>query len=259
MTTQLNLDGRDKVAESINRLRQYEPPEGYFLAFSGGKDSVVLYDLAVKSGAKFDAHYSQTGIDPPELVQFIRKEYLTVAPVKPKERLWTLINRKGLPTRRIRFCCQVLKEQAGNGRWILTGIRSAESTRRKTRQMVEIGRKHDHLVHPIIDWTEQDVWSYIRANNLPYCKLYDEGFKRLGCVLCPMTSAEQANRDRQRWPKIADAWFRAAERFYVRSDRAKLHWSSAEAMFDWWLSREPLPKKSDQTRMFSPTEQTDGK
>jgi hypothetical protein len=43
MTTQLNLDGRDKVAESINRLRQYEPPEGYFLAFSGGKDSVVLY------------------------------------------------------------------------------------------------------------------------------------------------------------------------------------------------------------------------
>jgi phosphoadenosine phosphosulfate reductase len=115
--------------------------------------------------------------------------------------------------------------------------------------MVEIGRKHDHLVHPIIDWTEQDVWSYIRANNLPYCKLYDEGFKRLGCVLCPMTSAEQAHRDMKRWPKIADAWFRAAARFYARSARAKVHWQSAQAMFEWWLSREPLPKASAQIPM----------
>jgi phosphoadenosine phosphosulfate reductase len=248
MTNQLNLDGRDKVTESISRLRQYEPPQGYFLAFSGGKDSVVLYDLAVKSGVKFDAHYSQTGIDPPELVAFIRREYTTVIWDKPKERLWSLIARKGLPTRRFRFCCQFLKECHGTGRLILTGIRSAESSRRATRQMLEHNRHKDFL-HPIIDWTEQDVWSYIRANNLPYCKLYDEGFKRLGCVLCPMTSAEQAQRDMNRWPKIAHAWLRAAERFYVRSDRAKVHWSSAQAMFDWWLSREPLPKKSYQIRM----------
>ena len=55
--TQLNFEGYDKVQVAIMRLQQFQPPEGYYLAFSGGKDSVVLYDLAVKSGVKFDAHY----------------------------------------------------------------------------------------------------------------------------------------------------------------------------------------------------------
>jgi phosphoadenosine phosphosulfate reductase len=258
MTTQLNLDGRDKVTESISRLRQYEPPQGYFLAFSGGKDSVVLYDLAVKSGVKFDAHYSQTGIDPPELVAFIRREYTTVTWDKPKKRMWELIERNGLPSRTKRFCCQELKEHSGKGRLVLTGIRSAESTNRSRRAMLDIRLKKSFL-HPIIDWTEDDVWGYIRGNNLPYCLLYDEGFHRIGCILCPFTNTERALRDIARWPKIGEAYLRAAERFYVRSDRAKVHWSSAQAMFDWWLSREPLPKKSDQMGMFSPTEQTDGK
>ena len=65
----------DKVQKSIERLKAFEPPEGYFLAFSGGKDSQCIYHLAKMAGVKFDAHYSVTTVDPKELVRFIKKEY----------------------------------------------------------------------------------------------------------------------------------------------------------------------------------------
>ncbi|GAH60807.1 unnamed protein product, partial [marine sediment metagenome] len=62
---QLNLAGLTKVEEAIEFLQENEPVEGYYLAFSGGKDSVVIYDLAEKAGVKFDAHYCVSPIDPP--------------------------------------------------------------------------------------------------------------------------------------------------------------------------------------------------
>ena len=68
----------DKVAEAIQLLREHEPPEGYYLCFSGGKDSVVIYDLAVKAGVKFDAHHNVTTVEPPELMKFIRDHYPNV-------------------------------------------------------------------------------------------------------------------------------------------------------------------------------------
>lgn len=63
----------DKVQRAIDILRSFEPPEGYFLAFSGGKDSQCVYHLAKMAGVKFDAHYSVTSVDPPELCRFIKK------------------------------------------------------------------------------------------------------------------------------------------------------------------------------------------
>ena len=69
MLKQLNFDLLDKTEVAIQRLKQYEPPEGYYLGFSGGKDSIVIYNLAVKSGVKFDAHYNISPIDP-QLVSY---------------------------------------------------------------------------------------------------------------------------------------------------------------------------------------------
>lgn len=245
--TQLNFEGKNKVEVAIMRLQEFEPAEGYHLAFSGGKDSVVIFDLALKARIKFDAHNNRTGIDPPELVYFMRQHYPEMVYDKPLETIWHLVERKGLPRRNARFCCEYLKEHSGAGRTVVTGIRWAESWRRKRRQMFESCRwvKAKFFLHPIIDWSTQDVWEYIHINELPYCSLYDEGFHRLGCVLCPMTTRRQAKRDQQRWPKIADAWFRACVRFYNRGTEGTKRWDSAEEMFEWWLSRKAIASEID--------------
>jgi phosphoadenosine phosphosulfate reductase len=107
----------EKVQASIQRMKVFEPPEGYLLAFSGGKDSVVLKALADMSGVKYTAHYNVTSVDPPELVRFIREKYPDVAWEYPRYNdgkritMWNLIPRKYLPpTRVVRYCCSNLKE-----------------------------------------------------------------------------------------------------------------------------------------------------
>jgi len=242
---QLNLEGHDRVAVAIMRLQEFVPPEGYYLAFSGGKDSVVIHDLAEKAGVKFDAHYSQGGIDPPELVRFIREYYPDVVRDRPKMSVWKGIMAHSMPRRQSRWCCELIKERHGGGRRVITGIRWQESPQRKNRAMVEVCRTDETkiFVHPIIDWRNGDVWEYIKANGLPYCSLYDEGFKRLGCVLCPMHTAKQTQLELQRFPKLAEAWRRACYRYWEKSAHPGVkRWSTPEAFWQWWLSRKGEPE-----------------
>ena len=71
----LNPFLQKKEEMAIDFLRTMERPEGYYLAFSGGKDSVVIKHLAEKAGVKFRAVYRVTSVDPPELVQFIKEKH----------------------------------------------------------------------------------------------------------------------------------------------------------------------------------------
>lgn len=97
----------DKVADAIKLLRAHEPPEGYYLCFSGGKDSVVIYDLAVKAGVKFDAHHNITTVEPPQLMKFIRNHYPDVINEHPPITMYQLIIKKKLPPLRfIRYACR---------------------------------------------------------------------------------------------------------------------------------------------------------
>ncbi len=251
---QLNFAGLNKVEVAVMRLREFEPPDGYFLAFSGGKDSVVLHALAVEAEVKFDAHYNVTGIDPPELVRFIREHYPEVFWERPRMSMWKAIeaNQGGLPTRRYRFCCEELKEHAGQGRRILTGIRWQESVGRRKRAMDEpcLNKPNTRYLHPIIDWRRDEVWEYIYRRALPYCRLYDEGFKRLGCILCPMGSPANAVRDIDRWPKITEAWHRAAARTWARQTEGMMKFASAEVYWQWWLSRKKMGQVIDCPRFI---------
>lgn len=122
MIHQLDFNGIDKVEKAIKRLQLYEPKEGYYLCFSGGKDSVVIKALADMAGVKYDAHYNVTSVDPPELVRFIKGKYPEVAFDYPRDKdgnretMWTLIPKKKMPPTRIaRYCCAVLKESGGGG------------------------------------------------------------------------------------------------------------------------------------------------
>lgn len=129
---------KDKVQIAIDRLKAFEPPEGYYVAFSGGKDSQCIYHLCVQAGVKFDAHYSITSVDPPELIRFIKKYYPDVSRDYPRDAdgkvvtMWNLIPKHTIPpTRMARYCCAELKETSGKGRVTVTGVRWAESARRK--------------------------------------------------------------------------------------------------------------------------------
>ena len=160
----------DKVQKAIDRLKAFEPPEGYFLAFSGGKDSQCIYHLAKMAGVKFDAHYSVTTVDPKELVRFIKKEYPDVIldkhfgkDGKPMSMLRLISEHTIPPTRQNRYCCAELKESQGQGRVVVTGVRWAESARRKN-------------LHGVVNVRTQSKKFIDQAlANVPLSKLNDRG------------------------------------------------------------------------------------
>ena len=232
----------DKVALSIQALQSFQQPDGYYVAFSGGKDSVVVKALCDMAGVKYDAHYSVTSVDPPELVQFIKEQYPDVSRDIPRDEdgnaitMWNLIPKRLMPpTRIVRYCCAELKETGGYGRMVVTGVRWAESARRaNNRALVNIGTakkerimlnndndESRHLVescfrlkkttlNPIINWSDEDVWEFIHKYDVPYCKLYDEGFHRLGCIGCPMSTAAAA--ELVKYPTYKRAYIRAFDK-----------------------------------------------
>lgn len=127
----------DKIQAAVERIRAFEPKEGYYLAFSGGKDSQCIYELSKMAGVRFDAHYNYTSVDPPELVRFIKEQYPDVQRDHPRDKdgkcitMWSLIAQSSMPpTATVRYCCEDLKEAGGEGRLVMTGVRWEESLKR---------------------------------------------------------------------------------------------------------------------------------
>ncbi len=223
------------------------------------------------AGAKYDAHYNVTTVDPPELINFIRVHHKDVVFEKARHKdgtqitMWNLIPKKKMPpTRIVRYCCESLKEGGGNGRFVVTGVRWAESVRRKNdRAGLELnaykGRgnriiddpdnpaheemahvcptKGKHILNPIIDWEDEDVWEFIYTYHLPYCELYDQGYTRLGCIGCPMSA--KAAEELERYPKFKQAYLRAFDRMLkIRMEAGlKTDWKTPEEVMNWWLGR----------------------
>ncbi len=247
-----DLFGKTPEDYAIACLQALEPPEGYYLAFSGGKDSVCLYELAQRAGVKFDAHYSATGIDPPELTRFIRKHYPEVHWEKPKRSFWAGIQAHGLPTRTARWCCRELKEFHGNGRVVLVGVRAAESARR-SKQWRQVVPYHGHGIHktfvaPILSWSDSDVWNFIRENDLPYCSLYDEGWKRIGCIPCPMNHRRQDMI--QRYPGLFRAIRKAADKTLAEHPQRKCAQFTPDQYWEWWLSGQTVEEDECQMTLM---------
>lgn len=247
----------DKVQMAIDRLKEFEPEDGYYVAFSGGKDSIVVKDLVKRSGVKHEFHFNRS-MEPPELIYYIREHHPDVIRHLPQKTMWQLIEEKYLPpTRIIRYCCSEMKENTAEskGRLVVTGVRWAESVKRSKRQMVEscYNDNSKRYLHPIIDWKEKDVWEYIHANKLPYCSLYDEGKKRLGCVMCPMMGPKKMQEEAERWPKIAEMYKISCEKAYQKSlvRGKKMNWTSGLDMYNWWISgKAPEHENPGQQRFF---------
>ena len=255
------INTAEKVEKSIMRLNEFakETPSGRLAitAFSGGKDSLVAYMMCIEAGIKFKAIYSPTSVDPPELINYIKNIFNQWAkknnypevvfekyniwksgPLKGKiKTMWSLISNRAIPpTRLARYCCDELKERTGEkGDVIITGVRWEESKSRSKRKMCN-WYKEKLQVRPIVDWTEVEVWSYILENNIPYCKLYDEGWNRLGCIGCPLSSNQK--RELQAYPKYRENYIRAFNHMveYRRNKDMRCDgWSNGEEIMKWWI------------------------
>jgi phosphoadenosine phosphosulfate reductase len=254
MLGQLNIfDKKDKLHKTLDRICEFEPKEGYYLAFSGGKDSQCIYHLCKMAGVKFDAHFNLTTVDPPELVYFIRKNYPNVEERHPEKSMWQLIiENSGPPTQLMRYCCKELKEtNSGSDRICVTGVRWQESTKRAKRKMVEacMKDKTKHYFNAIVDWDVGEVWDFLNGNRVNHCGLYDEGWKRIGCIGCPMGNKKGMLRDFARWPKYKLNYLRTFDRLLKEKPKKLNTWKTAEEVFYWWVYRPPKGDP-DQTIMI---------
>jgi phosphoadenosine phosphosulfate reductase len=275
MLREIQLDGTtyDKAVIAMDRIKSMAPIAEsiygeYTVMVSGGKDSTVITDLAIRTGVKCRFEVSWTGIEYPETVYFLRREKARIEAmgysfefVIPRDKegkqitMWSLIKRRGFPTRYLRFCCQQLKEVAGQNAYCILGIRWAESTKRKTsrfmyeiyghkmmtnndneaiRRMIEnCMRKNKYILNPIIEWSDDEVWEYIKERGLPYNPLYDKGFKRVGCIGCPMRSNRKELHEN---PRYAALYKKAAvdyiEKVVKTGEGIK---KDADTYYNWWL------------------------
>lgn len=231
----------DYVEKALREIRGQAKFNRLCLRFSGGKDSVVVKRLFDLAGVPYVARFSKTTVDPPELLQFIREEYPDVIVEPPKISMFNLIIKKGFPPTRIcRYCCQEFKERnvCGKGDDILTvtGVRTAESPKRRSRAKVEMCLAYQGVTfyHPIIKWSDEQVWDFIHAERIPYCRLYDEpGITRIGCVGCPLTSPDKIMSEFRRWPQFEKAYLWAFEKMLEgrHFDKWKTKWD----VMDWYI------------------------
>lgn len=261
----------NKIEESIATLKRAEkialqlnPTEGIYLAFSGGKDSAVVYELCKMAKVKFTPHYAVTGIDSPMNVKYIQENYPDTIFEHPKENYFRLVEKKGLPMIQTRFCCSRLKENLGAGTLTVDGVRAEESRNRskyasvmvrsrrlentikgRNRTFYEIEQNEHRCikgkdridVHPILKWTAVDIWEFIDENKIIVNPCYSK-LTRVGCMYCPFASSKQIETYEQQYPLYKKRLMLALERFLQHKTIEGIR--GAEDYFNWWKSHKTL-------------------
>lgn len=239
---------------SAQSLKLYKQP--LVITYSGGKDSDVLLRLAENSGIPFEVLHSLTTADAPETVYHVRDTFRRMeekgvkcvidAHVQPDGKrvtMWNLIPKKMMPpTRLMRYCCEKLKEVSGKGRFIATGVRWAESPKRRNgRGLIEV--QAHNAKQKLMLMEDKDVWDYVEEEKICMNPLYGCGLSRVGCIGCPLASKRKRLEDFTRWPKHKQAYIRAFDRMLENRRIAGKggNWQTGIDVFHTWMENNVLP------------------
>ena len=273
--------------EAIERIKKFSHLSerlGFtpVLGFSGGKDSQVCYDLCKRAKINFKSVFNHT-FESNETLKFIREFYPDVE--------WRREVKQGffdnvvknhnclLPTVDIAYCCADYKH---NPKYIdeasIVGVRREESAKRKNRKVLETknktflkknkssisdyfsdscvasGAPSEIQLKPIVDWSADDVWSYIHRHKIPINPEYKSGGKRVGCMICPKANFTCNYKALMDYPKLIDAVIRAREK------REDIDWIITSENKDYsdnkleyvcrWLNHSFMPFTEKQKKLF---------
>lgn len=234
---QLTFEGKTIDQLAIELIQAYEPPNGYYLGFSGGKDSCVILHLARRAKVKFIPVYNVSPIDSQLVRQFIKNNYPEVIWENHAQGFFNKhFMSLGLPTRFSRWCCRIIKEAGGNGHIKILGMRKAESLKRSKYDCFSLERQQ---LLPILNWSDSDIWQYIAEHQIAVSSLYRHGFSRIGCVLCPYSTKADIGISLKMFPEVVNLWRKACDRYIQkRIERGTpMTFKTGEEYFNWWIKR----------------------
>lgn len=230
----MNKELEKKVEQAVKLLQVCfkaagEPLE---IAYSGGKDSDVILELAKMSGIEYRAIYRNTTIDPPGSIKHVIDNGVEIR--RPKETFFSLMMKKGYPSRFRRFCCSVLKEYKILDNSVM-GIRKCESVKRskmyKEPTACRIyGSKKNHVnaIYPILEWSDEDELEFIEERGIRLHPLYyrKDGTidleRRLGCMCCPLAYYKKRLQDFKRYPGMVKAYLRCGHEYFRSHSESKV-------------------------------------
>ena len=238
MTTELQrkIDGSIRLLQAIQKAH---PDETIEVAYSGGKDSDVILQLAKEAGIKYRAIYKNTTIDPPGTIAHVREMGVEVR--QPTKSFFQLVKENGMPNRYARFCCRVLKEYKILDVCIV-GVRRAESKKREKMYTEPTGcrfygskKNHVEQVYPILEWSDDDVREFILDRGITLAPLYyTDGElhieRRLGWIGCPLAGRDKRLAGLRQYPNILKAYARALQIYFdTHPDCKTLKWGYRNA------------------------------
>ena len=232
---------KKKVEQAIKLLQSIKTDEPIEVAYSGGKDSDVILELAKMAGIKYRAIYKNTTIDPPGTIKHCKEKGVEV--LQPKMKFFDIVRKNGFPTMRARFCCKYLKEYKILD-YVIIGVRKSESHKRAKLYQEPImcyrysSKDKVQRIMPILTWTNDDVEEFIMKRHIKCAPIYYDKkgnfdvTKRLGCMACPLKSKRL--EDFEKYPNLVKAWVNAGMVWWNTHPNANSH-KKFESIYDLFV------------------------
>ncbi len=231
---------QDTIKKIYNTYVAYKNKvDVFYVAFSGGKDSIVTLDLVQRTlpHNEFKVLFGDTGMEFPDTYDAVKNvetfcqecgiEFIRAKSTYKPDYTWSKF---GPPATVTRWCCsvhktapQVLALRAFTGKPNFTGmafvgIRASESLSRSEYDYISLGEKHkgQYSCNPILEWNSAELYCYIFSEKLTINEAYKKGHRRAGCLVCPR-AAERNDWMSQAWyPKEVQALVSVIEKMYQK-------------------------------------------